>query len=451
MEQLSRDQFADALWRGQGRAFLHVEQHGLGEVADLVLDACLRNRTYDPRMEDSRALWLMCMFFDSEEYDRFMAEILEALESETDTWDLQQLCQLAALMAARGDDDARAALRKRVMRQAAAPVDNWVGAHELVALDGVDAVVQLARCFGEQLRQLPGSQPPLLDELLQELDLLPQARNALTQLAETDPEVRAYREYSLKHSGIDQDSMQNQGDLRCRSLHEAQPEALSLATILADAAEVRGDTPGRYAGFGMTATPEDLREVLHRLDRTDDPRVALRLLSVFRRRPFPELPLRIWEWAGHADGEVRDAAIEALAQLKDRKIGEFGREKLRSGELGEDNAALLDLFIRNFEPGDGALIMTAVNEFTPSLVDPHGFGNSLLAICREHPGSELDGALRWIYEMTPCSNCRCEAVLLLAELGTLTPDIIAECLNDASERIQEVARELQDRSEKTAQ
>ena len=39
--RLTREEFGDAIAKGLGRAMLHVRRHGLGEMADLVLDACL--------------------------------------------------------------------------------------------------------------------------------------------------------------------------------------------------------------------------------------------------------------------------------------------------------------------------------------------------------------------------------------------------------------------------
>ncbi len=57
--RLSREEFEAALQRGHGRAFLHVRAYGLQNVADLLLDACLHDKAYDPQCEDSRAKWLL--------------------------------------------------------------------------------------------------------------------------------------------------------------------------------------------------------------------------------------------------------------------------------------------------------------------------------------------------------------------------------------------------------
>lgn len=59
---LSRVEFASALRKGLGRAWLQVASFGLDNVVDLVLDACLRDQSYDPQCESSRAGWLFGMF-----------------------------------------------------------------------------------------------------------------------------------------------------------------------------------------------------------------------------------------------------------------------------------------------------------------------------------------------------------------------------------------------------
>jgi hypothetical protein len=56
---MARDTFAGALRKGQGRALMHVRHHGLNDVADLVLAACLEDQSYDPQCEGGRAAWMI--------------------------------------------------------------------------------------------------------------------------------------------------------------------------------------------------------------------------------------------------------------------------------------------------------------------------------------------------------------------------------------------------------
>jgi len=150
---LTTEVFGAAIRAGRGRAYLHVRQFGLSAVADLVLAACLKDQRYDPQFEESRASWLFSMFDGAKEYPSFSSSSVNALERETNTWDSQQLCELAALMAKNGDAKAHEALRARAFRQAetAGSDDDWVGADSLLSVDGLSAVPDLVRRYGRSL------------------------------------------------------------------------------------------------------------------------------------------------------------------------------------------------------------------------------------------------------------------------------------------------------------
>ena len=110
-KRLSTSEFSIALKRGQGRALLHIHQFGLDEVADILLESCLKNPSYDPPCEPSRAKWLFGMFQHAPQYAYFSSTILSALACETESYDLEQLCELAAQMGKHGDAAAVMALR----------------------------------------------------------------------------------------------------------------------------------------------------------------------------------------------------------------------------------------------------------------------------------------------------------------------------------------------------
>ena len=94
--KLSKEEFFTALKRGHGRAFLHVQNFGLAGVADLVLEACLKNPVYDRQCESSRAAWLYSLFAGTKEYPRLASVILSALQEETAEGDMEHLCEMTA-------------------------------------------------------------------------------------------------------------------------------------------------------------------------------------------------------------------------------------------------------------------------------------------------------------------------------------------------------------------
>lgn len=257
-KQLSKNEFATALKRGQGRAFLYVKQFGLKDVADIVLKSCLKTQVYDRQCEPGRAPWLYSMFKDTEEYARFSSAICSALESETGHYALEQLCELSALMAKDGDDAPGVALRARVLGQPFGNGDTF-GCHELVVLDGIAAVVELARRFGNLLIADPEEMLPTLGDLTYELDIRPQAETRLKELAETDSAIQAYLDKEHSEATHNQNTPKLTKEQRQEQTRERIRKEYPLENVLGDASAGVGDFPGRYMRFGDYARREDLR------------------------------------------------------------------------------------------------------------------------------------------------------------------------------------------------
>lgn len=432
--RLSREEFEPALQRGHGRAFLHVREYGLQNVSDLLLEACLHDKAYDPQCEDSRAKWLLEMFRDSAEYKTYANSIFTALSNEMETWDLLQLCEIAAHMAINGDEEAHAALLARVMQQSAGTDDNWVGASELVKVEGVDAVVQLARNYGKLLLNDPEEEPPPLAHLYDD-DVPIEVRKTLEELSSADPIIRAYWEHDLRYEARDSFTKEKH--------RERIRREYPLQKILEAAAAETWEYPSYYLSFGRAATQEELEVVYNRLVSEPNEQVCLRLLWVFRRVAMPRLHPRVWEFVKSSNEQLRNAAFTALAQIKDLSIGEFARQKLRIGESIEENTELLDLFLHNYQPEDGDIIYAAMQKVKAESENVHGIGLSILNICDKNEAPDLYEALKWVYEYGPCSICRKSAVEHMITLKRIESEVVEECLFDVDEDLQKVVRELQ--------
>ena len=259
--KLTRLEFSAALKRGQGRALQYVRQHGLSKMGDLVLESCLKNPAYDRQCEGSRAAWLFRMFQDSEDYDRFSAAILSelsSLPSEADSYDLEHLCELAALMAKAGDEAAATALRSRVLAQPLNWPHSLYGCQPLVALDGVPAVVALARRFGQLLIEEPDERPPSVEYLTEDLGIFDAAVLELQRLAETGGDIKRYLDNEEDYAARERESQQKSPDERRREVWERVRKELTLDGILNDAARGVGEYPGRYMRFGKYAALVDI-------------------------------------------------------------------------------------------------------------------------------------------------------------------------------------------------
>lgn len=188
--------------------------------------------------------------------------------------------------------------------------------------------------------------------------------------------------------------------------------------------------------------PDELEIAFQCLIEEPDEEVCVRLLWIFRRAEMPRLDPRLWQFAASANAQLRDAAVEALARLRHPSIGEYARGILRADALTEMDLDVLKLLVLNYRPEDGELIGSTLRRINPGAESTHGIGMTILEICKENCGSELFEALNWVYEQTPCSNCRRQAVEFLLRLGKIAPEVLEECRYDAIERIRKMAREF---------
>lgn len=439
---LSNNEFSTLLKHGHGRAYLHVKEFGLSIVANIVLESCLKDPAYDRQCESCRATWLFSMFKGSKEYPMFSTAILSAMEQETDSYDVEHLCELVAQMAQSGDEVAAAALRARVLNQPFTIAETQHGCHALVVLDGVDAVVELARRYGRLLIDETGDIFTSLGYLTEGLGILSQAETRLQQLAETDDAVRAFLSNEQASASRQRDAPQLTQEERRQASRERFRSENPLDKILADAKAGVGEYPSRYMRFGTFGTTEELKNVLQRLVTEVDEKSSLRLLWVFRNASLPEIHPRIWEMTEAKNGAVRAAAIKSLSRICDARVGEFGRAKLRSKDFSEGDSEVLDIFIRNFKPGDERLIMGALRHLSPTDEQAHDLGTSILDIVKENDSRDFSEIVRWVYETNPCTLCRHQAVKWMIDAGNMMPQLISECLHDSDEDIQLAARQI---------
>jgi hypothetical protein len=438
------NEFGRALKRGLGRAALYIQAHGVTAVRDILLESCLKDPNYDPQCEDSRAPWFFGMFKASAEYEWFSSSILRALSNETESYDLEQLCELAALMGKSGDQRAAVALRARVLNQPFSFSGEQHGCHALIVLDGLAAVEELARRYGKLLLDQPDEGWRInLSSLTDETDCALQAEPRLRELAQTDAAIKAF----LNNDPVPRAHEETSEEARQEAVRDRTRLELPLEKILSDAAIGVGKYPSQYMRFGRHATREELQLVLARLAVEEDVKARVRLLWVFRRAPLPELHPRVWELAHAADHETQEAAMEALAQHRDSRIGNLARAKLVSTDFSPRNAEVLDLLINNYEAGDEVVLMSALRRLPPGDdFEVHSLCFSILAICKNNGGAPALDMLRWCYEATPCTLCRCKAVAAMIARDSLPPDIAQECHYDANEETRRLASSVSTRA-----
>jgi hypothetical protein len=437
-KHLNRDEFTSALKKGQGRAKLHVLNFGLDEVADLVLEACIHNQVYDQQVESGRADWLFSMFKETVYYLEFRLAILNSLKIETESYNLFQLLGLTRDLVDQGDSEALLAFEDTVYRLAADPAsDFWLGTEDLLEIKGAEAMLNLARIYGQRLLAEPND---LVNDYLLQYAGHPEFPEILMEYSKKDNLIRIYESY-LEAQATDRISTSSE-DRETRKLrhHNQVRKENSLNSILEDARNLKGSYPGHYVTFGKHAKVEELEVIFDSLLAESDNAIRMRLLWVFRRTKVPRLDEKLFDWANGPDDDLRAASTSALAQISDERVHVFARKKLESRNFTGVDPEVFELFVNNYKMRDAGSINHTMVDLQPDLHVAHSIGLSLIKLANRYEDPGLAASVVWTYENTPCTHCRHKTVLWLDHHHALTDEQRFECKYDAYEDIRSLVK-----------
>ncbi|HBG26169.1 MAG: hypothetical protein A2Y10_13485 [Planctomycetes bacterium GWF2_41_51] len=442
--KLTREQFADALAKGLGRAMLYIKHYGLDNVKDIVLEACIHNTTYDVQCEDVKAQWLYEMFKDTSHYNDFRAAILAAMKEKNEWHDAVGLCDLATEMALDGDELAKETLRAFVLNAAANEKKYFdLGIYEYIRVGGEQAVLELAKIYGQRLIDNPEDSVP--ETLTFEDENRVKFAQLLQEQCCSDNRIKVYFDYANANGGLELPKTKSQEE-RAIDWENTKNEFLSTYNaekIIETAVEGSIDSMSFYRRYGIFADESDLKLVLSRLPGEQNNEVRKRLLWVFGKAAMPIVDERIFEWANSDNAKFRAAILIALANCEDDKVHDFACARLKVGKIiGWPDHLVFDIFSLNYSVGDAKLIMDTILASKADKHDIHSFGLSITSIAEENKTNELKELLIWVYENTPCSNCREQAVDRLKDIEALSQEIIDECLCDGFEEIREFVRNM---------
>lgn len=439
---LSRSEFERLLKSGHGRATLHIQRFGLTDVADLVLEACLHHSSYEHPHESSRAEWLFTLFQDTPERSRFAAAIVEAVNALETDHEFQQCLELAVLLARNGDIAAFDAANRRLLAILAAHPEDWRAATTLISLRGQDALPDIARLYGRALLGTDTPKPPSLDDL--DLDPGLDARNHLARFAD-NANIAAYLAYSdqqgLRPPAYPTRSRQQ----RRKMVKRVRPQK----ELLAELAAIRSADLREWE----SCLNHQERQLLEsRLDEETEETVSLKLLYLFRHHPPKRIPSHWLTLAESGSLEQRRAACSALSHFGgphlgqpnsgDPCIAELARRLLNQADFpGRYSDHRLKLFRYVLTQADAEQIEAKLKRFDLDELSRHEFGQDICDIGDVGPIPEMAGLLNWVYENSPCLNCRSTALARLIECGAKPPRLFDEGPLDAAEHIREIVSE----------
>jgi hypothetical protein len=408
--------FASALRTGHGQVMQQIKGHGSVGLEGAIIENCVACTSYDPQCEAERAPWLFSIV-DGANLKTEVTQAIAALLRDPPPEDHRDLAQRSSMLrelAVAGVDDARRLLYLSLARLSGTA--SVIGDGDIVALDGVAGLIHVARQLGQWVQDDPDFWVD--DYLISEFDAAPGCQDGLALLereAATDPDIARY----LAGIHRTREAVNN-------NAKRADELAMTGAQIVAHVKTKPKNQCHWFRRWGTQADPEQREVVYSALLETNEPEQVTRFFRCFSKSGVPRFDTRLLPWIFHTDRTVQWAAVRAVAS--------FGHPELRSAALqliaNGDLAHGARLLVGNFEEGD--LSRCAQRFERPTDIDQcHSLCGELLELCAAHPCPEALDCLLCVYEFSPCSTCRYDAVKALIGIGIAPAWLLEEAAFDA--------------------
>ncbi|MDL2259312.1 hypothetical protein LJB99_00330 [Deltaproteobacteria bacterium OttesenSCG-928-K17] len=461
------EEFDDALRKGLGRAVGHVRAASAEAVWTQLLHACTNYLGFDLQCEGSRAPWLYEMIALTGEADRYCAEVLKSLEMINgfleDSRSLYEMANLLAVFVQKGRPELRDVLLRKVF-SFDAPNDVFGDGLPIEVL-GVDGAVEVLRRYSRSGFTSFCLGNYFFDEAFEAFGA--SLTEALKAAGRGDAALGAYlREMEAERRQEAEDISQEASPAEERPpFWESEERLFSLldslppeSYFLSDLSPNKGricDCKGEYitlrsmfrvAGKNhqRIEPPGFLDRVFTRLMAESDSGKLFCLLGTFAQTAMPRFEPSILALVDSPVGVLSLEAVQALSNISAPEIRAKGRQLLEAGAVREDWANGFSLFTESGRAEDLPLIIGALADVPAHSMDPddlHAIVRDVIPLARI--GEPIDAApiMLWVYENSPCANCRGESVSWLVGNQAAPDELLAECLDDCDEHIRQIALE----------
>jgi hypothetical protein len=406
-------EFQRALDLGLGRAVLHLADHAASSYREIILDACLHNRAYDPQVEGSRANYMLDIMRESGNLKFYAEAVIRSLCDEEHDWDTPQRFELARLLAQTGDSSAREAMYSAFRANELSASDI---AAEFIELDGLQGLLFVVRQIGGQLaRNRNQWEDPSLLSVAGDICGREVVDAALTDASAKDKDIKAYLT-----------AVEENDALRSRA---QRPDAKILTYDQIHSLIESKKAGGFLRGWATAASDSDLERAAHDLVQAEDPEKLKSYLVLFWKRQFPLELDRLFKLAELPDGPVPRHALRVLANKEHEGIRSLAYKLVEGKSPLRDYA--IDLLIKNFRDEDYlAIEVWCDSEQDASRIN--AFDRSLMEFFVAHPNPDTEmRLLRKMYEKEPCAHCRSNIVERLLEMNGLSEALRRECEFDS--------------------
>lgn len=409
-----KQQFKEAIQCGTGAAYFIMKNHPDVDFSDIIIDAALINYAYDAQSEGSRSEYIFELLSLSNRQEKIRNAILHglAVADEQETWALLQLFQLAKIFAEQGDEYARDVIYTRFLENKCDKSD-WLGAYEIIDLDGMDGFIAIATTIGQRLQRHPEDWED--DDLISYFQLRYPAINAweqLAKLAKTDISIKLY---------LDKVN-ESRTSLPDNNTQETPPETSFIQEII--------DGKPLTALRCQQLSDSEVEAIAHTFLNEKKPLCKELLLPVFSFRKFPlayECILELAKKKASGNSRLVEFAIDALQHISAPDIRAFAIEKIKTSNTPYKYVNILS---SNYKAGDSVLLTQIINQFKNRDIIEQ-LAHSLIAIYTTNKTRECAEPLTALYGKMTCGLCRKKVVGILHDNNVLPDTIKAELRYDS--------------------
>ena len=417
--------------RGLGRCYTELLSAENKEKyrAD-VLYGCLHNLSYDAQSEGTRAGYVYSLTGFFEDRDYFVLPVCEKFikMSTRDTWENQHLCELLSLFACDGNKEAEAALRQRygllynrmTVKKRFSSYDSDRDAFEQIAVElsgsGTDELLKIIKDIGRLITVNKHYKEYFLFDLFIFSSEQNYTRRRLLKLIreKTGAEYKSFYEaYTafIKEEKAEKSCVENK---------------TPTAAELSGEAKNGGISPSSRVFFGR-AGDDEKKALAEALENEPDENKKAEMLSVFSGEDYPGSEDKLTEYIESDNEKLRAAALSVFEESRSEKLADYAYRLVKEKKHGyEALCSLLYNYKKEYKD-------TLLNALYSIKTDKDSLHAIIMTI-----NNARDKGVRlpreffvFVYEKSPCSFCRGDAVRYMSAHRWLTPEIISECRHDS--------------------
>lgn len=413
-----KQKFKSAIRRGTGKTHILIKENPNVDFSKYIIEAALFNFAYDQQSEGGREIYIAELIELSTQKDKILPIIYEALKTESDDdWSIEQLFDIAAIFAKKGDERAKKAVYENYYKWTINGSD-WCGQDAIVEIDGLEGLKYIAETKGKFLEKNVEEWEDswFVDDFQKENSLI-DVFGELRKAAKNNSYIKKYIE----------------------TIEEHKFSAGKWKKTKYDYENIKDKIDNDKNVYLPTYAIEDLSkkdikkladDFLNEMDRIKQEKY----MRVFSRVRFPykyEPILKLAKATNRRNDRLVEFAVEALKFFTAEDIRQFAIEKLPKTN---EPTTYTNLLISNYKKGDWKLLKSIAEKYK-SVDIIHSLGWSYIDIYKANPTKECKEPLEVIYDKMTCGLHRTDLVRIMIENNVLSEKIRDEIQFDCNEEI----------------